>query len=479
MPDRQNISSFPTSGIRTLWILIIGLLLPALMPEPSAAIPAFARKYDLSCTSCHTKPPRLNAFGEAFHMAGFQIPTVEEGEVKKKRKIGRIWSETDFLNIFSFRTMGNLVESFQGGDKDETNLTLPQEVELYLAGTLTDEISYFFELEYEGKAIEGDGTGLFEERSEFGLGKEFFLMFDLQPVLNRIKPGSGESMEGMAHGGMNGVMFMGPMIMVGKIDPSTNFSYPTNRQLIVNAPGRVDSGVIQRFGLAPYAFAAKFFGIQTAEGDAVEVTKEVLYNTTGDFGIDLHAMINNVMVQTGLMQGLLSGTSDVNQKKDPYAMVRLNFGQEAYLSGSISALGYWGNDTAMVNSSLVSWFRYGIAGNLKVRYFDLYGAIIWDTIHHLPSAISSPFDRTAYGLTVEGDYLVTDRLLVSARYDQLNGGGFITQKANGKVLSLQARLYVRDNFSLHLRDSINVGKVSSNALQNFRNLIAMGIDFDF
>jgi hypothetical protein len=404
---------------------------------------------------------------------------VKEGEIKKKRKIGRIWSEIDFLNIFSFRTTGNLVGSFQGGDKGETNLTLPQKVEIYLAGTVTDEISYFFELEHEGSAIQGTKTGLFDERSEFGLGKEFFLMFDLQPILNRIKPSSGESIEGMAHGGTNGVMFMGPMIMVGKIDPSTNFSYPTNRQLILKVPGRVDSGVIQRFGLTPHAFSAKFFGIKTAEGDAVEVTKEVLYSTRGDFGFDLHAMINNVMVQAGLMQGLLSRTSDVNQKKDPYVMVRLNFGQEAYLSGNLSALGYWGNDTAMVDSSLVNWFRYGIAGNLKVRYFDFYGAIIWDTIYHLPFAISSPFDRTAYGLTVEGDYLVTDQLLVSARYDQLNGGGFITQKANGKVLSLQARLYVRDNFSLHLRDSINIGKESSNALQNFQNLIAMGIDFDF
>ena len=475
----ENLRTFFRLQIHVLWIVVWSVFILSILTPNSWAIPAFARKYDLSCTSCHTKPPRLNAFGEAFHMAGFQIPTTEEGEIRKKRKIGRVWSETDFLNIFSFRAMGNLVESFQEGDKDETNLTLPQEVDIYLAGTVTDEISYFFELEHAGRAIEGTGTGLFDERSEFGLGKEFFLMFDIQPMLNRIKPSNGESMEGMAHGGMNGVMFMGPMIMVGKIDPSTNFSYPTNRQLVLNVPGRVDSGVIQRYGQASSAFAAKYFGIQTAEGDAVEVTKAVLYNTTGEYGIDLHLMINNVMVQAGLMQGLLSRTGDVNQKKDPYVMVRLNFGQEAYVSGSLSALGYWGNDTAMVDSTLVDWFRYGVAGNLKVQYFDFYGAIIWDTIHHLPAAISSPFDRTAYGLTVEGDYLATDRLLVSARYDQLNSGGFITQKANSEVLSLQARFYVRDNFSLHLRDSINVGKVSSNALQNFRNLIATGIDFDF
>jgi hypothetical protein len=463
---------------KVLWGSILGLVLLSLCPSPSFAIPAFARKYDLSCTSCHTKPPRLNAFGEAFHMAGFQIPTVKEGEIKKKRKIGRIWSETDFLNVFSLRATGNLAESYQGGDKEETNLALPREIEIYLAGTVTDEISYFFVLAHQGGAIRGTGTGQFEDRSEFGLGKEFFLMFDLKPMMKGIIPG-GESMAGMARGGMNGSMVMGPMIMVGKIDPSTNFSYPTNRQLILDLPGRVDSGAIRRFGLTPYAFSVKFFGIKTADGEAVEVTKEVLYNTTGDFGVDFHMMINNVMVQAGVMQGLLSGIGDTNQKKDPYLMVRLNFGQEGYLSGSLSALGYWGIDTAKVESTLVDWFRYGVAGNLKVRYFDLYGAIIWDMIHHLPAAIGRPFDRNAYGLTVEGDYLATDRLLLSVRYDQLDAGGFVDQRADGRVLTFQSRFYARDNFSLYLRDSVNIAKVGGNALQSFRNLIAAGVDFDF
>ena len=461
-----------------LWVVAVGLFFIAVVPSSAFAIPAFARKYDLSCTACHTKPPRLNAFGEAFHMAGFQIPAVRDGETKKKRLIGRIWSETDLLNIFSLRAAGHLVESFQGRDKDETTLTFPRELSLYLAGTVTDEISYFMELEYENRAVMGTGGGLFEERSEFGVGKEFFLMVDLRPLVRWLTLG-GESMKGMAHGGMNGVMVMGPMVMVGKIDPSTNFSYPTNRQYIPNVQGQVESGLIKRFGLTPYAFAAKFFGIKTAEGDSVEVTKEVLYNTPGNYGVDLHVMIANMMIQAGLMQGLQSGISDVNQKKDPYVMVRLNFGQEAYTSGSLSGLAYWGNDTAMVDTSLVNWFRYGVSGNLKYKYLDLYGAVMWDTIRNLPAGISGPFDRTAYGFTIEGDYLAADRWLLSIRYDQLNAGGFISQKDNGKVLTAQARFYMRDNFSFYLRDSHSLERVSANALRNVRNFVALGVDFDF
>lgn len=473
--------SFPRFHLKILCGLFLGVIMISLFPSSSFAIPAFARKYDLSCTSCHTKPPRLNAFGEAFHMAGFQIPTVQEGETKKKRNIGRVWSETDLLNIFSFRANGNLVESFQGGDPVEANLTFPRDLEIYLAGTYTDEISYFIELDHEARAVQGIRGGFFEETSEFGIGKEFFLMVDLQPLLKAPFAKSGETMTGMTHGksGTGGVvMFMGPMVMIGKIDPSTNFSYPTNRQLIQNVPGRVDSGIVERFGLTPYAFASKFFGVKTADGNSVEVTKEVLYNTPGDFGIDLHAMMGNLLIQAGAMQGLQAGNRDVNTKKDPYLMARLNFGQQSYTSGSLSGLVYWGNDTAMVDASLVNWLRYGFSGNLKYKYLDLYGAVIWDDIRNLPSGISSPFDRTANGFTLEGDYLATDRLLLSLRYDELNAGGFISQKTDGKAIEAQARFYMRDNFSFYLRDSYNLEGVGTNALRNFRNFVALGVDFD-
>ena len=68
---------------RIFSLLLLSALAVTFLPAPAEAIPAFARKYDLTCTSCHTKPPRLNAFGEAFHMAGFQIPGAVEGEVRK------------------------------------------------------------------------------------------------------------------------------------------------------------------------------------------------------------------------------------------------------------------------------------------------------------------------------------------------------------------------------------------------------------
>jgi hypothetical protein len=47
------------------------------------AIPAFARKYQTSCATCHNNYPELNDFGEAFKKNGFNFPKDDELFVKE------------------------------------------------------------------------------------------------------------------------------------------------------------------------------------------------------------------------------------------------------------------------------------------------------------------------------------------------------------------------------------------------------------
>lgn len=54
-----------------------------LRPRSGDAIPAFARKYQTSCTTCHNNYPELNDFGEAFKKNGFKFPTDDEMFVKE------------------------------------------------------------------------------------------------------------------------------------------------------------------------------------------------------------------------------------------------------------------------------------------------------------------------------------------------------------------------------------------------------------
>jgi len=57
-------------------------LLFLLFPAASHAIPAFARQYQTSCSTCHVDFPKLNDFGKAFKDAGFKFPTDDEGMLK-------------------------------------------------------------------------------------------------------------------------------------------------------------------------------------------------------------------------------------------------------------------------------------------------------------------------------------------------------------------------------------------------------------
>jgi hypothetical protein len=51
---------------------------------PAEAVPAFARKYQTSCTTCHTAWPALNPFGEAFRRNGFRFPGDDSDAIKQE-----------------------------------------------------------------------------------------------------------------------------------------------------------------------------------------------------------------------------------------------------------------------------------------------------------------------------------------------------------------------------------------------------------
>lgn len=61
-----------------LWVIFL-----ILSSSPSYAIPAFSRKYQTSCSTCHNDFPELNDFGLAFKKNGFKFPKDDESFVKE------------------------------------------------------------------------------------------------------------------------------------------------------------------------------------------------------------------------------------------------------------------------------------------------------------------------------------------------------------------------------------------------------------
>lgn len=72
----------PFKAFRKLLFMLMLMTLPALVASNSYAIPAFARMYGTSCSTCHIDFPKLNDFGKAFKDAGFKFPKDDESMLK-------------------------------------------------------------------------------------------------------------------------------------------------------------------------------------------------------------------------------------------------------------------------------------------------------------------------------------------------------------------------------------------------------------
>jgi hypothetical protein len=60
-------------GRRVSLVAVFAAVSAGLLPTSASAIPAFARKYGVSCSACHTNWPRLNRFGINFKDNGYRM----------------------------------------------------------------------------------------------------------------------------------------------------------------------------------------------------------------------------------------------------------------------------------------------------------------------------------------------------------------------------------------------------------------------
>src|SRR3989454_5256812 len=128
MPKQLVVVILAAAGLPAL---VAGLVAFA-SPWPVEAVPAFARQYDLQCNACHTRPPRLNRFGEQFHMMGFQIPSAArpEGLVGSLKDDGPAKVLIDSLAL---RIEGGLFEYTESPRETEATFAPPDEITLFVA----------------------------------------------------------------------------------------------------------------------------------------------------------------------------------------------------------------------------------------------------------------------------------------------------------------------------------------------------------
>jgi len=79
----SELSSSPKSSLAL--VLLVSLVVSGLLGRSTRTygIPAFSRKYQTSCSTCHNNFPELNDFGLAFKKNGFKFPKDDETFVKE------------------------------------------------------------------------------------------------------------------------------------------------------------------------------------------------------------------------------------------------------------------------------------------------------------------------------------------------------------------------------------------------------------
>ncbi len=123
----------------SLFSIILGLI-SILYFNPAQAIPAFASKYEKSCSYCHTAWPQLNKRGRRYKEQGYRLPD----------EVGEDQSIAGYMELGTFpistRLISRPVDKKSSGD---FKLRALHEIELYVAGSVGKRWSAFFEIEAE------------------------------------------------------------------------------------------------------------------------------------------------------------------------------------------------------------------------------------------------------------------------------------------------------------------------------------------
>ena len=123
-------------GILILFAVLLGVQW-LIVPDESQAIPAFARRYNLSCSTCHAPIPKLKPYGADFAGDGFVIV-----ENEKERDYVTAGDEMLWLNKtfpIGIRFDAYAVTNSEGDVKSD--LQSPWGLKLMSGGALAKNIS--------------------------------------------------------------------------------------------------------------------------------------------------------------------------------------------------------------------------------------------------------------------------------------------------------------------------------------------------
>lgn len=154
-----------------MFSIIIILFLVFAFASDTSAIPAFARHYKISCTTCHDPFPKLKAYGDEFAGDGFVMPEEESDR-------DYIIAGDDLLRLnrdFPIAVRADLLAAHDSDKEVKSDLRTPWGLKLLSGGLLYKNIGYYF---YFYISERGEVAGVEDAYIHFNnlFGREFDIM---------------------------------------------------------------------------------------------------------------------------------------------------------------------------------------------------------------------------------------------------------------------------------------------------------------
>lgn len=388
----------------------LGLSVEQLVAYPgadrtTAPIPAFARKYRTSCSTCHAAAPKLNVLGEAFRLNGYEFP--ENDDLLRKEEavpLGAepwkdlwpraIWpGELPGTPPLSLRIVTDAQVTSDPAEAFDWTLRFPNEIYALAGGHLGGGIGFFVETEW----TPDEGVEVIQAK----------------------------------------VLFQNPLPFLP--DRSLNLWVgKQNLYLFTFADRQIDRAARQHLSWTEFAVSDLTLRDPTS-GDSLRSLNELSFESTQP-AIEVNGLIGRrVFYAVGLAQGNGDAATDDNNRKDLYYKLRLKLGGLA-LNGTydrgggpvvgtggqlfdrafvIEQFGYFG--AAPVADGLQDEHRtLGVAGRWLSGPLDLGIGYIWGENDN-PWGLGRAVTATHWSAFTKGEFFIFPWLIGSVKLERLEG----------------------------------------------------------
>ena len=155
-------TSLPVKQASACLILLVltSLLIIPLIPTDADAMPVFARKYNLSCSTCHSAFPKLNEFGEQFAADNMRLPNWKDNTVSGGDDMLALPDSVPLAlraQAYAQKREAKTINVETGEEiSADTDIQSPYLIKLLSSAPLSDHITYYFYAIFAEKGGNGE-----------------------------------------------------------------------------------------------------------------------------------------------------------------------------------------------------------------------------------------------------------------------------------------------------------------------------------